>query len=225
MAPRLAVARKAMTASAAFGTYPATRSPGPTPRSRSIAARPPTCSRSIPHVRWRLTGPCSGLRGFPGVDQRDPLRVAPAEQVLDVADLRAGKPLNIRHDRPGQHPLVRGGRTDVEVVPDGRPELLQPLRRPPPQLQVVTGQPGPPVLGEPAGETRHVGGRDVVRGRHPDRLTARAHPVTAPAAESPAPRPARSATHPVRRSCSPVSFRAGGTPAAYAPCPPRTGFR
>jgi hypothetical protein len=46
-----------MTASAAFGTYPATRSPGPTPMSRSLAATSPTCSRSIPQVSSRLTGP------------------------------------------------------------------------------------------------------------------------------------------------------------------------
>src|SRR2546422_4034765 len=112
MAPRLAVARRAMTASAAFGTYPATLSPGPTPSSRSVAARAPTCSRSIPHVRCRLTGPAPGCADSRASITATRSGVPPAEQVLDVTDLYAGKPLDIRHDRPGQHPLVRGGRTD-----------------------------------------------------------------------------------------------------------------
>ncbi len=167
----------------------------------------------------------SRLPGFPGVDQRDPVRVASPEHLLDVADPRSGEPLDVRHDRPGQHPLVRRLRADAEVVPDGGPELLEPVHRPPPQLQVVAGQLGPPAPGEPAGKAGHVGRRDVAGVRNPDRLAARAHFLTAPAAGSSGRRPARSGARPGPRWCSPASCRAGGTPAAAVPCPPPAGFR
>jgi len=46
MAPRLAAASIAITASGRFGTNPATRSPGPTPAAANPARTRRTCSAS-----------------------------------------------------------------------------------------------------------------------------------------------------------------------------------
>ncbi len=89
IAPRLAVASMAMTASGRLGRKPATRSPGPTP---CAAAPPPTA----PTSRAQLA---IGQRPLPAAlvpeDQRRPVVGVP-EQVLREVEPRPGEPAGAR---------------------------------------------------------------------------------------------------------------------------------
>ena len=92
---------------------------------------------------------------------------AAAEDVLRVAEPRTREPLGSRHLASGEHALVRLARLDLEELPDRRPELLELVDRPLPEVGVVAeGEPA--CLVEPLPVARDRRGGDPLGARLPD---------------------------------------------------------
>src|SRR3954453_18510723 len=90
-----------------------------------------------------------------------------AEDVLRIAEPCAREPMGSRHLASGEHALVRLARLDLEELPDRRPELLELVDRPLPQLGVAI-EAEPAYLVEPLAVARDRRGRDPLGARLPD---------------------------------------------------------
>ncbi len=101
-----------------------------------------------------------------GGEDGDDRRVLAAKHVLGVVQARPREPPRPRHrlrGRAGQNPLVPHRRLHVEELPDRRPERLDVVDRPLPQLPI-----GQIALAQPAGETGQRGVLDALRRRLPE---------------------------------------------------------
>src|SRR3954449_5740704 len=96
------------------------------------------------------------------------LAVGPAtEDELRVAEPRARKPPGSGHLARAEHALVGLARLDLEELPDRRPEVLELVDRPLPQVGVVLER-EPARLVEPLAVARDRRGRDPLRARRPN---------------------------------------------------------
>ena len=141
---------------------------GPDPCSAERRGEAPRPDRELAPARL---GERAKLRGMA---HRDGLRVAVAERVLGVVERRAREPFRSGHRPAPEHALVRRGGAHVEELPDRRPERLELVDRPVPELVVALGL-DPVSLGEPAcvaGERRALDARLV---RLPEDWRSHAH--------------------------------------------------
>ncbi len=115
--------------------------------------------------------PLLKLAQLRGVPNRDVVVGRVAEDVLGVAEPRAGVPLGARHRAAPEHPGSQRVEADAEELDQRGPEALDVVDRPPPQLGVVA-EAEPVRLLEPAAVARQRRPVDLRVGRRPQELGA-----------------------------------------------------
>jgi hypothetical protein len=109
-----------------------------------------------------------GLASLIAVGARIAAGLPAGQQVLRVVQLGSREPLRAGHLSLREHLLVVLRAAHTEELPDGRPEVLDLLDRPLPELLIVVERPTATLAG-PAHEARHVGARAFVGRRFPQR--------------------------------------------------------
>src|SRR5262249_32595133 len=116
-----------------------------------------------PRVRPQLAPrPFAQRSQLGGVMDRYFAVVAAAEDVLRIAELSAREPPGPWHLVRGEHALIRHARLDLEELPDRRPEILELVDRPLPEV-VIALEADAARLVEPFAVARDRRGRDPLR--------------------------------------------------------------
>src|SRR5206468_233965 len=103
-------------------------------------------------------------------DRRALRVVLAAEKMSGVVEPRSGEPFCARHRRRPEHAVIWGVGADPEELPDRRPEALEILNRPSPQL-IVRAKLTAVLAREPGHVPSDLGAGGEIRGRGPENLS------------------------------------------------------